>query len=87
MFPVTPEWEAVCWKEPSGVTIIDGLILYQDKRDAQTGLLDRHNARFAIDGSIEIKKDYTLIVSRLFNTILQLEHNLMYCGYLKKFQA
>ena len=37
MFPATPEWKETYWKEPDDVNIVEGLILCQDKRDAQTG--------------------------------------------------
>ena len=38
--------------------ILEGLRLCQDNRDAQTGLLDHHKARFSIDGSIKIRKRF-----------------------------
>ena len=34
MYPITLEWRENYWKEPDDVTIVEGLILCQDKRDA-----------------------------------------------------
>ena len=54
MFPVTPEWKVVYWIAEYNVAILKVLILCQNKWNSQTNLLDRHEARFAINENIKI---------------------------------